>query len=161
MSALHTLVDGYYTLSVPSGTYKVRSIIDNQLQADFARWNFERAVDDLVAARKLYSETEYDAERVKLREDFRKGLFGFKSQRGVDAMTALPGLTYICAQLIQGVDESTVTTVLLEGVEQAKELLKQIITDSFPELSALKKTNVQAHHTRASKRKPKRKLHTS
>ena len=139
MSALNTLVDGYYTLTVGTVKYPMRSIIDLQLQADFARWNFERAVDDLAYARKLYTEAEFEAERQKLREDFRKGLFGFKSKRGAEAMTSLPGLTFICARLIEGVDEITVMQVLVDGVEQAKELLKEIITDSFPELRSMSK----------------------
>lgn len=157
MSALNTLVDGYYTLKVDGKSYRMRSIVDTQLQADFARWNFERAVDDLAAAKKLYTEKEFDAERTKLREEFRKGLFGFKSKRGVESMTSLPGLVFICARLIEGVDESSVTQVLIDGIDQAKELLKEIITDSFPELkSTLKKTLMTKELRRSGKSRPKR-----
>lgn len=148
MSALATLIDGYYTLTVGDKRYRMRSIIDVQLQADFARWNFEQAIDDLMVARKMYSEQEFEAERKKLREEFRKGMFGIKSKRGVDAITSLPGLTFVCSRLIEGVDELTVGAVLIGGVEQVKELLKQVITDSFPELkSAQKKPTVQAKPT--------------
>lgn len=157
MSALNTLIDGYYTLKAGDKKHRVRSIIDGQLQADFARWNFEQAAEELSAARKLYTEAEFEAERAKLRDEFRKGLFSFKSKRGVEALTSLPGLTFVCSRLIEDVDEFTVLSVLVKGADEAKELLKQILTDSFPELTPAQKNEPTQRTSSVSKRSLKRK----
>lgn len=154
MSAITTLVEGEYTLTTKTRTYKVRSIIDKQLQADFARWCFDRAVTDLAAARALYTEEEYDKERVKLREAHRRGEFNFKSKHGAEVVATIDGLTFIASKLIVDVDEAEVVGVMVETAEHFKELLKQIILDSFPELRHIKKAKELM--TKKVKRRPKR-----
>lgn len=139
MSVLTTLVSGFYTHKVGSTTYRVKSIIDVQLQADFARWQYDRAVTDLAAARPLYTDIEFTVERDKLRKAYRDGDYDFKSKRGSEVVKTLPGIAFLCSRLISDVDENTVLDVILADVTSMTELLTQIITDSFPELRHTKK----------------------
>jgi len=154
MSTTATLVDGYYTLVIGVGDkrkeHRVKSIVDQQLQADFARWNFERACVELAAARSMYTEAEFNVEREKLRGQFRDGLFDFKSKAGAKAITTLPGLEFICTQLFLDVTPGGVLAVLIEGKEAARDLVLRIISDSFPELK------LKAEKNLASKRPHKK-----
>ena len=143
MSVLTTLADGHYTLTAGAAEHRVKALIDQQVQADFVRWHFERAVADLGAARPLYTDAEFTVERNRLRDDFRKGLYDFKSAKGAELLATLPGIAFLCSRLIEGVDESSALELIATCHEDVSELLKAIIQDSFPEtlkLAGQKKT---------------------
>lgn len=147
MSVLNTLVDGYYTLTVDKGTedekqYRVKSLIDLQIETDFAKWHFERAIDDLAAARKLYTDAEYDIERNKIRTGFRQGLYDFKSKAGAELLNTMPAIAFICSKLIVGVEESKVLDLLAKAGEDAADILRTVLYDSFPDLPTPKKTTL-------------------
>ncbi len=137
MSVLTTLAGGHYTLTTGGKTYRVKALIDQQIQADFARWHFERAVEDLRAARALYTDAEFDREREKLRSGFRTGLYDFKSARGAELLGTLPGMGFLCARLIEGVHENEVLELIATCQGDVSEILKAVIQDSFPETMKL------------------------
>ena len=154
MSVLTTLADGHYTLQLGGRAYRVRSIIDRQLQADFARWHYERVVAELMACRGMYTDAEFAIERDKVRANFSRGLYDFKSVRGADLLATVPGIEFMCSKLIEGVGQLDVFELLAQDTDgQVSELFNAIIRDSFPEaikLAAKKKREAEAAAAKAA-----------
>ncbi|QJW98691.1 hypothetical protein [Frigoriglobus tundricola] len=157
MSVLTTLVGGHYALTAGDKTYRVKSLIDQQMQADFARWHFERAVGELLAARALYSDAEFAAEREKLRADHRAGRYDFKSARGAELLGTPPGVAFILAQLVEGLDPAAAPELVAQCQEDVTVLLQQIVSDSFPEAIGLaKKKALLTEPVRTARPKPRK-----
>jgi hypothetical protein len=134
MSVLTTLIDGHYALKDSAGKeYRVAAIITEHMEAEFARWNYQRAVQGLLDSRDLYTDEEFRAERERLVKARNDGHFDLISKGGSEALATKPGVQFLLSLLIPDCQGSQVLTVLAGLPEgELKELINTILRDSFP-----------------------------
>jgi hypothetical protein len=134
------MVDGFYVVSAGGKPYRIRALLDQQVQTDFGRWLFQRAVSDLNDAKELYTEEEFKAERENLRKRSAKGAFHFASEAGQEALGTPAGVAFIIGALLTEAPENGILAFLLECPEVGTDILPQILSDSFRSLGQKKTT---------------------
>jgi hypothetical protein len=134
VSILTTLCEGFYTIPVGDKSYLVKSLIDKDVQADYARWHMMVVTQELADSRAMYTEEEFKAERDLVRKNHRNGQYDFKSKLGAERLATESGMMFIVGRLVQDLDPSKVKEFLVEAGSPMVDLINAIIKDSFPEM---------------------------
>jgi hypothetical protein len=146
VSILTTLCEGFYTIPVGDKSYLVKSLIDKDVQADYARWHMMVVTQELADSRAMYTEEEFNEERALVRKNHRNGQYDFKSKLGAERLATESGMMFIVGRLVQDLDPSKVKEFLVEAGSPMVDLINAIIKDSFPEMlkiSAKKKAEAE------------------
>lgn len=144
MSIRATLLDGFYEIALGGKTYRVKSLIDEAAQAQFERVLYQRYLAELLESRTAMAEDEYNRELLKLRANRRNGFYALKSAAGLEFFDSVPGYETLLRILIPDYRGADILDGVVGNIDEVRELLTVITSDSWPEAIKKKQTADEA-----------------
>ena len=133
MSVINECLGGTHEFRHKDKVYRV-SGITQEVKAEFGKRLFARAREAAAEMRELMTPKEYADHLKALSDDYISGEYAFESQRGINAIKTITGMTLLCS-LLFSVGEDEMLKVIVEREQDIAALLKVLFVEAFPRLS--------------------------